>query len=139
MTIEILEGQSDRLYSLVAPLVMNRDVLRQNNNYPFWTSPAHIWFVALNQNNEVMAFCPLEVNGKKEARINNYYMKRARRDVFYALMDEVFAYCHRKYTLTAVVLMQHRDLFETAGFQTMKEWKLYVKMGYAQKKRAGRR
>lgn len=139
MTIEVLEGQSDRLYSLVAPLVMDRNVLRQNHNYPFWTSPAHLWFVALNQKNEVMAFFPLEINGKSEAKINNYYMKRARKDVFQALMDEIFAYCYRQYSLSAVALMQHKDLFESVGFQAVKEWKLYAKMEYIQKKRASKR
>ncbi len=134
MTIEILDGQSERLYALVAPLAMDRNVLRQNHNYPFWTSPAHTWFIALNQKNEVTAFFPLEVNGRNEARINNYYMKRARRDVFEALIEEVFAYCHRKYSLSAVALMQHKALFESVGFQTTKEWKLYTKMEYGQKK-----
>ncbi|MDE6630428.1 MAG: hypothetical protein K2K11_03305 [Bacteroidales bacterium] len=139
MTIEVLEGQSDRLYSLVAPLVMDRNVLRQNHNYPFWTSPAHLWFVALNQRNEVVAFFPLEINGRNEARINNYYMKQARKNVFYALIDEIFAYCNRQYSLSAVVLMQHKALFESVGFQSTKEWRLYAKMEYIQKKRASRR
>lgn len=139
MTIEVLEGQSDRLYSLVAPLVMDRNVLRQNHNYPFWTSPAHLWFVVLNQKNEVVAFFPLEINGRDEAKINNYYMRRARKDVFQAVMDEIFAYCYRQYSLSAVALMQHKDLFEAVGFQTVKEWKLYAKMEYIQKKRAAKR
>lgn len=139
MTIEILEGQSDRLYSLVAPLVMDRNVLRQNHNYPFWTSPAHTWFVALNQKNEIMAFFPLEVNARKEAKINNYYMTRARKVVFQALIKEIVAFCRRKYTLTAVVLMQHKELFETVGFQSTKEWRLYAKMEYEPKKRASQK
>ena len=46
MTVEKLDGTSPRLYALVAPLVMRRSVLRQNNNYPFWTSRSHTWFVA---------------------------------------------------------------------------------------------
>ena len=41
MTVEKLDGTSPRLYALVAPLVMRRSVLRQNNNYPFWTSRSH--------------------------------------------------------------------------------------------------
>lgn len=133
MTIEILEGQSDRLYSLVAPLVMDRNVLRQNNHYPFWTSPAHTWFVALNNRNEVMAFFPLEVNAKGEAKINNYYMTKARKAVFEALIQEIVAFCRRRYTLSAVVLMQHKALFEAVGFQSTKEWRLYVKMEYSSK------
>ena len=31
MTVEKLDGTSPRLYALVAPLVMRRSVLRQNN------------------------------------------------------------------------------------------------------------
>ena len=135
MTIEILEGQSKRLYSLVAPLVMNRDVLRQNNYYPFWTSPTHIWFLALDKKN-VKAFFPVEITKKGEAKINNYYMAKADKRVFKSLIKEITAFCHRKYTLTAVALMQHKELFESVGFQIAKEWKLYVKMEYQKPKRA---
>ena len=53
MTIEKLDGTSPRLYTLVAPLVMRRSVLRQNNNYPFWTSRSHTWFVAWEGENTI--------------------------------------------------------------------------------------
>lgn len=33
-----LQGTDKRLYELVAPLVMNPDILKQNYNYPFRTS-----------------------------------------------------------------------------------------------------
>ena len=59
MTIEKLDGTSPRLYTLVAPLVMRRSVLRQNNNYPFWTSRSHTWFVAWEGEN-VYGFVPVE-------------------------------------------------------------------------------
>ena len=35
MNILKLQGLDGRLFDLVAPLVMNPAVLRQNNNYPF--------------------------------------------------------------------------------------------------------
>lgn len=37
MNILKLQGLDGRLFDLVAPLVMNPAVLRQNNNYPFKT------------------------------------------------------------------------------------------------------
>ena len=42
-----LKGTDRRLYELVAPLVMNPDVLKQNYNYPFRTSEDFVWFVAV--------------------------------------------------------------------------------------------
>ena len=73
MTIEKLDGTSPRLYTLVAPLVMRRSVLRQNNNYPFWTSRSHTWFVAWEGEN-VYGFVPVEITDGGIARINNYYV-----------------------------------------------------------------
>ncbi|MCM1530820.1 MAG: hypothetical protein NC048_01250 [Bacteroides sp.] len=135
MTIEIVDGQSKRLYSLVAPLVMNRQVLHQNHDYPFWTSPAHIWFIALEGQKDVRAFFPVKITKKGEAEINNYFMAGAEATAFQPLIKEIIAYCRRKYTLQAVVLMPHRDLFKAAGFHITKEWRLYVKMEYGRKRK----
>jgi len=41
MEIEKLGGTTERLYRLVAPLVMKPCILRENNNYPFKTSMHH--------------------------------------------------------------------------------------------------
>ena len=46
MNIVKLNGEDTELYRRVAHLVMNREVLASNNNYPFKTSSEHIWFVA---------------------------------------------------------------------------------------------
>ena len=43
-----LQGTEKRLYQLVAPLVMNPEVLKQNYNYPFRTSESFVWFVAVD-------------------------------------------------------------------------------------------
>ena len=64
-----LEGTEKRLYQLVAPLVMNPVVLKQNYNYPFRTSENFIWFVAV-EGKEIVGFIPLE-HKKSEAIINN--------------------------------------------------------------------
>ena len=47
MEIEKLGGTTERLYRLVAPLVMKPCILRENNNYPFKTSMHHIWFYSM--------------------------------------------------------------------------------------------
>ena len=50
-----LKGTEKRLYQLVAPLVMNPVVLKQNYNYPFRTSENFIWFVAV-EGKEIVGF-----------------------------------------------------------------------------------
>ena len=55
------------------PLVMRRSVLRQNNNYPFWTSRSHTWFVAW-EGDVVFGFVPVEITDGGAAKINNYYV-----------------------------------------------------------------
>ena len=50
---------------------MRRSVLRQNNNYPFWTSRLHTWFVAW-EGEIVFGFVPVDY--RRHAKINNYYV-----------------------------------------------------------------
>ena len=49
MNILKLQGLDGRLFDLVAPLVMNPAVLRQNNNYPFKTTRNHVWYIAMDE------------------------------------------------------------------------------------------
>ena len=48
------------LYPLIGPLVMNPKVLKANNNYPFKTTANHQWYIAVNDQEEVMGFLPVE-------------------------------------------------------------------------------
>ena len=41
-----LKGKDKQLYRLLAPLVMDPEVIRANNNYPFKTNDNFVWFVA---------------------------------------------------------------------------------------------
>ena len=70
--IVLLKGTEPRLYQLVAPLVMNSEILKYNNNYPFKTSDSFVWFVAVKEE-LVLGFVPVEIRGKHFV-INNYYV-----------------------------------------------------------------
>ena len=59
MEVISLHGTEDRLYELVARLVMNPDIIRQNNNYPFKTTPQHIWYICMCDG-EVVGFMPVK-------------------------------------------------------------------------------
>ena len=64
-----LHGTDKQLYKIVAPLVMDPEVLKMNNNYPFKTTDKFIWFIAAS-GKHVVGFLPVERRGK-EAIINN--------------------------------------------------------------------
>ncbi len=126
-----LQGTEKRLYELVAPLVMDPAVLKQNNNYPFRTSAKFRWFIAVEEG-EVVGFIPLECR-RLELVINNYYVAGKNADVLQLLLEAVIAKTVEEgepgqRMLTAVVLVSDRKVFEAAGFTVFKEWKLYLKM-----------
>lgn len=121
-----LNGTEKRLYQLVAPLVMNPKVLKQNNNYPFRTSENFKWFVAV-EGKKVVGFLPLE-HKKSEAIINNYYVKDNNTEVLKVLLEKVIDSMEKDKLLTSVTLIEHQDLFLESGFSVEKLWRRYVKM-----------
>ena len=127
--IESLQGLDTRLYQLVAPLVMNPRVLRYNNNYPFKTSKNFIWYVALSDNTPI-GFSPVEIRDEK-AILNNYYVAGDNLDLLSDLLKEIKAALGAHYVLEGVVQTPHVKIFEENGFNTIKEWKKYVKMEWS--------
>lgn len=121
-----LKGTEKRLYQLVAPLVMNPEVLKQNYNYPFRTSESFIWFVAVD-GKEVIGFLPLEYK-KREVVINNYYIKGNDAEVLKALLEKVIASMDEDKQLSSVTFVEHQKIFQELGFSVEKMWKRYVKM-----------
>lgn len=127
MTIEKLGGTAPRLYTLVAPCIMRRSVLRQNNNYPFWTSRSHTWFVAVEQET-VLGFIPVETTSADVAKINNYYVAGDDPRILALLLREVVLHYRHDHTIRSVTLARHVAVFREAGFSVVKEWTHYVKM-----------
>ncbi len=126
MTIEKLDGTSAKLYALVAPLVMRRSVLRQNNNYPFYTSRSHTWLVA-TENGAAIGFLPVEISDKY-AKINNYYISGDNEKLLSILLQEAVRLFAKGHTLQSVTLSRHIPTFESNGFRTVRQWKVYSKM-----------
>ena len=105
-TIQV-QGTEKRLYQLIAPLVMNPDVLSANNNYPFKTTDKFVWFVAV---------------------INNYYVCDDNRETLSLLITTTLEAIGSEVRLCAVVMVEHQAVFEKHGFIVDKAWKRYVKM-----------
>ena len=114
-----LKGTDRRLYELVAPLVMNPDVLKQNYNYPFR-------FVAVEKR-KVIGFIPVEEK-KKECIINNYYVEDNNESTLKLLLEKVISNTTAGKELTSVTFMEHCSLFKELGFSEEKVWTRYVKM-----------
>lgn len=126
MKIVQLPGTDRLLYELVAPLVMNPAVLKQNYNYPFRTSEDFIWFIAL-EDNAVVGFMPVEKK-KGELVINNYYIKGNDEGILKQLLEEAINRSGEEANLAAVVFIEHSPLFKEFGFTDEKIWTRYVKM-----------
>ncbi len=121
-----LQGTDKRLYELVAPLVMNPEVLKQNFNYPFRTSENFVWFIALDKR-KVIGFIPVE-HKRKEFIINNYYIEGNNVDTLKLLVEKIISETDEDMDLTSVAFMEHCSLFKELGFSEEKVWTRYVKM-----------
>jgi hypothetical protein len=129
MEIINLGGNDKKLYELVAPLVMNPAVIRQNNNYPFKTSGKYVWYLAMD-NKEVVGFVPLKPMNNGYC-IDNYYFKGDDKDTVDFLLKNIIEDLCSLYTLTAVVHKRHAKDFIENGFITFLELKNYYKMEYS--------
>ena len=127
-----LKGKDKQLYRLLAPMVMDPEVIRANNNYPFKTSEEYVWFIAL-RDKEVVGFIPVEQKSRKKAVINNYYIKAeeaGREEILSQLLPAITKeFGPENWLLNSVTLMQDKEIFEKFEFISMdKKWTRYVKM-----------
>jgi hypothetical protein len=126
MEIIELAGDDKRLYLLTAHLVMDEEVVAYNLNYPFKTSSAYRWFIAVG-NGETLGFMPLKV-GEGKAVINNYYVAQDDSAVFRALLGEVVRKIPAETEIESVTQTRHVKYFELSGFHIVLHWKRFVKM-----------
>lgn len=123
-----MDGMDRKLYELVAPLVMNPSVLRQNNNYPFKTSFKHVWYIAV-EDGDVAGFMPLKPSSGGYC-IDNYYIKGDDEATIDILLGRIAGDLASSGTLSALVHKRHSAAFGRNGFRIFREWKNYDKMDY---------
>lgn len=126
MDIIQLKGEDKQLYTLVAHLVMNEEVLNYNLNYPYKTSSDYVWFVATD-NRGTLGFMPLKLEGNN-AKINNYYVADDDNAVFSALLKEIIKALSSDFEIESVTQVRHISEFEKNGFAVTLYWKRYAKM-----------
>ena len=126
MNIQQLNGTDPQLFQLVAPLVMDPKVLRQNLNYPFRTSESFQWFIATDHQ-EVVGFLPVETKGS-QAKINNYYIKENDAAILDSLLKQAIQAMSADYLLISITQAKDIDTFKANQFNIAHEWKKFVKM-----------
>lgn len=132
MQIIQLKGKDKHLYRLLAPLVMDPEVIRANNNYPYKTGENYVWFVALEEK-EVVGFVPVEEKRDKRCIINNYYVNtdgEKREEILSLLLSAILKeYVPGEWLVNTVTLIQDKETFEKFEFISLdKKWTRYVKM-----------
>ncbi len=130
MEIISLQGTDDRLYGLVARLVMNPDILRLNNNYPFKTTPQHTWHICLDDG-AVIGFMPAKVYGSG-LYIDNYYIADDDPEVLDSLINHILASTDKP--VTALSHKRHVTAFRKQGFISCTVFAQYNKMQIAARK-----
>jgi len=128
MEIILLNGTEKRLYELVAPLVMNPAIIRQNNGYPFKTSKDFIWYIA-SDNGVIEGFMPLKKT-QGGMLIDNYYIRGDNEQTIHCLLEKITDEVGKDSGLKATVFKRHVDIFREHGFRSSIEWKKYDKMTY---------
>lgn len=126
MEILELKGDDDRLYAAVARLVMDKDVLSYNLNYPFRTDGNFRWFIA-RENSEAIGFVPVKIT-KSQAVINNYYAAEDDSRLLEQMLSSVIGSLSDGFELEAVCHTRHIRQFEHCGFSVVHYWKRYAKM-----------
>ena len=129
MTIEKLDGTSPRLYTLVAPLVMRRSVLRR-------TTTTRSGLRARIPGSWPGRAKPFSVHTRRDhdggvAKINNYYVSGDDPHLLSRFLREIIQYYRRDYTIRSMTLIRHAEIFRSEGFVPMKEWTQYVTMEYS--------
>ena len=113
-------------------MVMDPEVIRANNNYPFKTGEEYVWFIA-SEDHDVVGFGPESQNSRMKAELNNYYVKAegtVREEILSHLLPAIVAeFRPESWLLNSVTLVQDKGTFEKFEFVSMdKKWTRYVKM-----------
>ncbi|HML65279.1 MAG TPA: hypothetical protein PKC55_10650 [Dysgonomonas sp.] len=120
--IEKVWGTDSHLYELIAPFVMNPEVIRLNGGYPFKNTEDHLWYISIKGKNMVTGFISI-VNGHL---CNDFTWQD--KDLLRILIERALMDVEKGTPVTFVADNSDRPLLEEMGFSVEKEWTKYFKM-----------
>lgn len=124
-----LYGTDPKVYELLAPLIMNPRIIKQNNGYPFKTTKEHTWLVTI-ENGAAIAFMPIE-NRDSHHRIDNYYIPTSEKEK--ELFGELLQRIQNEFkqgSLIAMARIEDMSYFEQFGYEVVRVLKRYIVMKY---------
>ena len=120
--IEKVWGTDGRLYELIAPFVMNPEVIRLNGGYPFKNTEDHLWYISVKGKNMVTGFISI-VN---DHLCNDFTWQD--KDLLRILIERALMDVEKGTPVTFVADNSDRPLLEEMGFSVEKQWTKYFKM-----------
>lgn len=120
--IEKVWGTDGRLYELIAPFVMNPEVIRLNGGYPFKNTEDHLWYISVKGKNMVIGFISI-VN---DHLCNDFTWQD--KDLLRILIERALMDVEKGTPVTFVADNSDRPLLEEMGFSVEKQWTKYFKM-----------
>ncbi|GAB6119903.1 phospholipase D-like domain-containing protein [Dysgonomonas termitidis] len=120
--IEKVWGTDNRLYELIAPFVMNPEVIRLNGGYPFKNTEDHLWYISVKGKNMVTGFISI-VN---DHLCNDFTWQD--KDLLRILIERALMDVEKGTPVTFVADNSDRPLLEEMGFSVEKQWTKYFKM-----------
>lgn len=134
MNITTCKGDDPSLFHWIGNLVLNKSVLKYNNNFPFKTDGLYTWFIA-HDDTRVLGFMPVDQR-KSRYVINNYYLANDDAEVLVTLLKHVMdTYQDISVPLDAVAHKRHAEFFKKRGFQPVVVWSKYVRLVHAPRKK----
>lgn len=121
MNIKTFNGIDNELYSLVAPLVMNAEVLKQNDNAAFKTSASHTWIVAIDDSGTCVGFLPYAITAG-EYKVNNYYAKNRDEETMTAMIKEAIKNIGKGKCMMVVTQKADFAILKKLGFKMANEF-----------------
>lgn len=128
MKIELVQGTEKRLYDLVAPLVLNPAIIRQNGGVAFKTTRKHVWVVAVEEEERCVGFLPVQLNNTV-GKINNYYIKDRDEEIFLALLKKTLEYAKELHLKAIDIITQIEDyeLIQKQDFEPATQFVKYTR------------
>lgn len=123
MAIEKIFGYEQRVYQLIAPFIMNPEVIRLNGGYPFKNSEDHVWYVCIDKENMVRGFISV-FNNKL---CNDFTWQDL--DLLEQLIRRALQDVAKGNDITFIADTNDLPLLEKLGFSILKPGVKYFKMG----------
>lgn len=120
--IEKVWGTDRRLYELIAPFVMNPEVIRLNGGYPFKNTEDHLWYISIKGKNMVTGFISVVNN----CLCNDFTWQD--KDLLRQLIEHALMDLEAGMLVTFMADASDLSLLEELGFSMQKKGTKYFKM-----------